>query len=75
VICEIVADDGTMARVPNLVDFCKRHNLLMITVAELARYRLETEYDESLAAIHELFPVRLRDSATALGRLAISAHL
>jgi 3,4-dihydroxy-2-butanone 4-phosphate synthase/GTP cyclohydrolase II len=74
VICEIVNDDGTMARVPNLVDFCKRHNLLMITVAELARYRLETEYDESLAAIHKLFPVRLRDPATALGRLAVSAH-
>jgi 3,4-dihydroxy 2-butanone 4-phosphate synthase/GTP cyclohydrolase II len=40
VICEIVNDDGTMARVPDLVRFCKRHNLVMITVAELARYRL-----------------------------------
>jgi 3,4-dihydroxy-2-butanone 4-phosphate synthase/GTP cyclohydrolase II len=68
VICEIINDDGTMARVPDLVSFCKRNNLLMITVAELARYRLESEYDESLAAIHELFPLRLRDSATALGQ-------
>jgi 3,4-dihydroxy-2-butanone 4-phosphate synthase/GTP cyclohydrolase II len=40
VICEIVNDDGTMARVPDLIRFCKRHNLLMITVADLARYRL-----------------------------------
>ena len=40
VICEIVNDDGTMARVPDLIRFCKRHNLVMITVADLARYRL-----------------------------------
>jgi 3,4-dihydroxy-2-butanone 4-phosphate synthase/GTP cyclohydrolase II len=40
VICEIANDDGTMARVPDLVRFCKRHNLLMITVADLAQYRL-----------------------------------
>jgi 3,4-dihydroxy-2-butanone 4-phosphate synthase/GTP cyclohydrolase II len=39
VICEIVNDDGTMARVPDLIRFCEKHRLLMITVAELARYR------------------------------------
>ena len=39
VICEIVNDDGTMARVPDLVRFCKKHGLMMITVADLARYR------------------------------------
>ncbi len=43
VICEIMNEDGTMARVPELVEFCKRHNLKMISVAELIRYRLETE--------------------------------
>src|SRR5436305_3558846 len=51
VICEIVNDDGTMARVPDLIRSCKRHGLLMVTVADLARYRLESEFDESLWAI------------------------
>src|SRR3954447_17819650 len=51
VICEIVNDDGTMARVPDLIWFCKRHGLVMMTVADLARYRLESDYKESLWAI------------------------
>jgi 3,4-dihydroxy 2-butanone 4-phosphate synthase/GTP cyclohydrolase II len=36
-------DDGTMARVPDLIEFCKEHNLRMITVAELIRYRMAHE--------------------------------
>ncbi len=43
VICEIMNDDGTMARVPQLVDFCRRHGLKLISVADLIRYRLENE--------------------------------
>ena len=43
VICEIMNDDGTMARVPELATFCSRHNLKMISVASLIRYRLQTE--------------------------------
>jgi 3,4-dihydroxy 2-butanone 4-phosphate synthase / GTP cyclohydrolase II len=43
VICEIMNDDGTMARVPQLIDFCNRHHLKMISVAELIRYRLKHE--------------------------------
>ncbi|HEY6530846.1 MAG TPA: bifunctional 3,4-dihydroxy-2-butanone-4-phosphate synthase/GTP cyclohydrolase II [Acidimicrobiales bacterium] len=43
VLCEIVNDDGTMARVPDLVQFCKEHDLLLITIAELIRYRRQTE--------------------------------
>jgi 3,4-dihydroxy 2-butanone 4-phosphate synthase/GTP cyclohydrolase II len=43
VICEIMRDDGTMARVPDLIDFCKEHNLKMLTVAELIRYRMQHE--------------------------------
>ena len=43
VICEIMNDDGTMARVPDLVIFCRQHNLLMVTVADLIRYRLQHE--------------------------------
>jgi 3,4-dihydroxy 2-butanone 4-phosphate synthase/GTP cyclohydrolase II len=43
VICEIMNDDGTMARVPDLVKFCAEHGLKMLTVAELIRYRLQHE--------------------------------
>ncbi len=43
VICEIMKDDGTMARVPDLIEFCKEHGLKMLTVAELIRYRLRNE--------------------------------
>src|SRR5262245_51458307 len=41
VICEIMNEDGTMARVPELLDFCKRHALKMVSVAELIRYRMK----------------------------------
>jgi 3,4-dihydroxy 2-butanone 4-phosphate synthase/GTP cyclohydrolase II len=43
VICEVMKDDGTMARVPDLVEFCATHGLKMITVAELIRHRLRHE--------------------------------
>jgi len=43
VICEIMNDDGSMARVPDLVKFARRHKLLMITIADLIRYRMRTE--------------------------------
>ena len=43
VICEVMKDDGTMARVPDLLEFCVRHRLKMIKVASLIRYRLEHE--------------------------------
>ena len=63
VVCEIMNDDGTMARVPDLVPYCERHGLKMITVADLVEYRrrheklvergatvrLPTEYGEFLA--------------------------
>jgi 3,4-dihydroxy 2-butanone 4-phosphate synthase/GTP cyclohydrolase II len=43
VICEVMNEDGTMARVPELTKFAKRHKLLMITIADLIRYRMQTE--------------------------------
>jgi 3,4-dihydroxy 2-butanone 4-phosphate synthase/GTP cyclohydrolase II len=43
VICEIMNDDGSMARVPELTKFAKRHKLLMITIADLIKYRMHTE--------------------------------
>ena len=43
VICEIMRDDGTMARVSDLVEFCTEHGLKMLTVADLIRYRMQHE--------------------------------
>jgi 3,4-dihydroxy 2-butanone 4-phosphate synthase/GTP cyclohydrolase II len=43
IICEIMRDDGTMARVPDLIEFCTVHNMKMLTVAELIRYRMQHE--------------------------------
>jgi 3,4-dihydroxy 2-butanone 4-phosphate synthase/GTP cyclohydrolase II len=43
VICEIMNDDGTMARVPDLAPYCERHGLKMITVADLVAYRRRHE--------------------------------
>jgi 3,4-dihydroxy 2-butanone 4-phosphate synthase/GTP cyclohydrolase II len=43
VICEIMKDDGTMARVPDLITFCRAHEMKMLTVAELIRYRMQHE--------------------------------
>ena len=43
VICEIMNEDGTMARVPDLIEFCALHDMKMLTVAEMIRYRLRHE--------------------------------
>jgi 3,4-dihydroxy 2-butanone 4-phosphate synthase/GTP cyclohydrolase II len=43
VICEIMNEDGTMARVPQLIEFCQAHNLKLATVADLIRYRMQHE--------------------------------
>ncbi|MEE2635768.1 MAG: bifunctional 3,4-dihydroxy-2-butanone-4-phosphate synthase/GTP cyclohydrolase II [Acidobacteriota bacterium] len=43
VICEIMNEDGTMARVPQLSRFARKHKLLMITIADLIKYRMRTE--------------------------------
>src|SRR3954449_557263 len=43
VVCEIMNDDGTMARVPDLVPYCERHGLRLISVADLIEYRRRTE--------------------------------
>ncbi|HTM41231.1 MAG TPA: 3,4-dihydroxy-2-butanone-4-phosphate synthase [Terriglobales bacterium] len=43
IICEIMKDDGSMARIPDLIAFCAQHNLKMLTVAELIRYRMQHE--------------------------------
>ena len=43
IICEIMKDDGSMARVPDLIGFCREHGMKMLTVAELIRYRMAHE--------------------------------
>jgi 3,4-dihydroxy 2-butanone 4-phosphate synthase / GTP cyclohydrolase II len=66
VICEVMKDDGTMARVPDLVEFCNRHGIKMLTVAELIRHRLQ----------HERYIVRVAESPmpTAWGDFLMIAY-
>jgi 3,4-dihydroxy 2-butanone 4-phosphate synthase / GTP cyclohydrolase II len=54
VICEIMNDDGTMARVPELTKFARKHGLLVITIADLIQYRMKTERLVKRAATAEL---------------------
>jgi 3,4-dihydroxy 2-butanone 4-phosphate synthase/GTP cyclohydrolase II len=56
VICEIMNDDGTMARLPDLQRFAHEHDLSILTIADLIRYRLETE---NLVRRRSDFPIRL----------------
>jgi 3,4-dihydroxy 2-butanone 4-phosphate synthase/GTP cyclohydrolase II len=44
VICEVMKEDGTMARVPDLIPFCEQHGLKLISVASLIKYRHRTEH-------------------------------
>ena len=66
VICEIMNDDGSMARVPDLVKFCALHDLKMLTVAELIRYRLQHERS-IIRAAESLLP-------TAFGEFRLIAY-
>jgi 3,4-dihydroxy 2-butanone 4-phosphate synthase/GTP cyclohydrolase II len=66
VICEIMNDDGTMARVPQLQEFCREHGVKMISVAALMRYRVQ----------HERFVRRLAEGSvqTAFGEFRTIAY-
>ncbi|QEE45863.1 3,4-dihydroxy-2-butanone-4-phosphate synthase [Rhizobium sp. WL3] len=50
VICEVANDDGTMARLPDLVVFCELHGLPLISIEELIRYRMRCDQSASAAA-------------------------
>jgi len=54
VICEIMNDDGTMARMPDLEVFAKKHSMRIVTIADLIQYRLQTERLAKRVATHEL---------------------
>ena len=68
VVCEVMNDDGSMARVPELTKFAKRHELLMITILDLIRHRMRTESlvrrvaRASLPTAHGEFAVYAYDS-------------
>ncbi len=53
-ICEIIKDDGTMARLPDLVEFKKQHNLKLMSVASLIEYRMKTDSLVKLVGKREL---------------------
>ena len=67
-ICEVMNEDGSMARVPELSKFAKKHGLLMITIADLIRYRMRTEglvrrvAKASLPTAHGPFTIHAYDS-------------
>jgi 3,4-dihydroxy 2-butanone 4-phosphate synthase/GTP cyclohydrolase II len=70
VICEIMNEDGTMARVPDLAEFCRQHGLKMLTVAELIRYRMRHErYIERVG--EALLPTRVGEFRMIAYRSAI----
>ena len=71
VVCEIMNDDGTMARVPDLAAFCERHGLKMVTVADLIEYRRRTE-----KLVERVVSVRLADRLRRVpgGRVSRAPH-
>ena len=75
VICEIMNDDGTMARLPDLQRFAKEHGLLILSVADIIEYRLQTEClverTEEFPLVPAIDGVPLREFRGALYRTAI----
>ena len=65
VICEIMNDDGTMARVPELMEFASKHNLKIVTIKDLIKYRMRTElFVKRLATVR--LPTRYGSEFTAI---------
>jgi 3,4-dihydroxy 2-butanone 4-phosphate synthase/GTP cyclohydrolase II len=64
VVCEIIKDDGTMARMPDLEAFAARHGLTILTIADLIAYRLQTEHQVEL----------VREGDVVLDRTGTSWH-
>jgi len=78
VICEVMNDDGTMARVPDLVEFCAKHDLKMIMIKDLVEYRRRTELHvertstATLPTVHGDFVVHgYRGSVDGLEHMAL----
>jgi len=62
IVCEIANDDGSMARMPDLERFAEKHGLLILTIADLIAYRLQTEALVSLVAESQVVLDRTRTS-------------
>src|SRR4029450_1568936 len=78
VVCEVMNEDGTMARVKDLIPYCERHALKMITVADLVEYRRRTEKLVERTAhvrLHtehgDLTPIAYRETLTGRPHLAL----
>ena len=78
VICEIMKDDGTMARLPDLIEFAKEHNLKIGTIADLIHYRSQNECfvdrigERSMETVHGTFQAVLyRDKPSGGAHLAL----
>jgi 3,4-dihydroxy 2-butanone 4-phosphate synthase/GTP cyclohydrolase II len=78
VICEIMKDDGTMARLPDLIEFAAQHNLKIGTIADLIHYRSQTESlvervaERQLSTVHGDFRVvAFRDKPSGCAHLAL----
>jgi len=65
VICEIMNDDGTMSRVPQLIEFTKKHNMKIVTVKDLIKYRMRAELFVKRIAITKL-PTEYGEDFTAI---------
>ncbi len=74
VICEIMNDDGTMARVPDLLEFAKRHGLRLVSIAQLIEYRRQKErLIEKVVAVD--LPTRFGDFALHLYKSRVDEYL
>jgi 3,4-dihydroxy 2-butanone 4-phosphate synthase/GTP cyclohydrolase II len=78
VVCEVMKDDGTMARVPDLVDYCAHHGSRLVTVADLIEYRRRTEkLVERMAEVHlptahgEFTAIAFREKLTGKHHVAL----
>jgi len=78
VICEIMKDDGTMARLPDLIEFAKEHNLKIGTIADLIHYRSQNECfvdrlgERTMETVHGTFQAVLyRDKPSGGAHLAL----
>jgi 3,4-dihydroxy 2-butanone 4-phosphate synthase/GTP cyclohydrolase II len=69
IICEIMNEDGTMARIPQLVEFGKKHSIKIVSIADLIEYRLAQDSlvalvaESELPTEHGLFDVRIYESS------------
>ena len=65
VLCEVCNDDGTMARIPQLIPFCKEHGLVLTSIADLIAYIKETQGDAAAAALRAAAPAGAQATASA----------